>query len=461
MTGQKKKNAIFYAVAAIGSNTSWYMINNYLMLFYTDVVTLSASAISLIMLIARIWDAVNDPMMGMIIDRTESRWGKFRPYIVIGAPFLTVFNILTFTVFPLEGAAKVVVCLVCYVFAGMAYTALGTAINGICNRLSTDYQERMNYAAIGQTAIALGNVLLAAFTMTIILHFSAGEAADAHGYFMGALIMSLASLPLCLIGAWQCKEIKIDELPPEGNDGQKKSIKTSLKAMMKNKPLLITVWSVLTGAVAVAGRMSLLSYYLIYVAGSYKLIAPVFTVLSAFQMLGNVIVPFGTKKFGKRNFLIIMMLTEVAGLIVMYFGPAANTAFIFVMTAIIGTANAFYSINYGMIYDCVDYGDLKFGVRDEALSTTFLTLGVKIATAIVGAVSVILLASIGYQAGVEQTASVQNGINLIVNILPAVFLAISIVPLIWYKLDNKEMETIKTQLEARNRAAAEEEPSNM
>ncbi len=89
------KLMVAYSLGEIGCQMSWYMINNYLMLFYTDIVGLSATAISLIMLIARIWDAINDPMMGDIADRTNSRWGRFRPYLMFAPPVLAIFNILT------------------------------------------------------------------------------------------------------------------------------------------------------------------------------------------------------------------------------------------------------------------------------------------------------------------------------------------------------------------------------
>lgn len=456
-TGTDKRTAAFYALSMMGSNISWFMINNYLMLFYTDVVGLTASAISLILLLARVWDAVNDPMMGVIIDRTESRWGKFRPYIVIGAPFLAIFNVLTFTVFPLQGATKAIVCFICYIFAGMAYTMVGTAVNGIVNRLSKDSQVRMNLTSIGMVAQSVMNMLLSAGAMTIILKFSEGDAADAHGFFIGALIFSLISLPFTIIGGIGCKEIPSSEMQSVAeSDEPKRSLGESFRNILKNKPLLITVWSVITGALAVAGRMSLLSYYLIYVCGSYTLIAPAFTIMTGFQILGNAVVPWGTKKFGKRNFLIIMMVLQAASTIVLFFGPADNSAFVLGITALVGFANAFYIINYGMIFDCVDYGELHYGTREEALSTTFLTLGVKIATAIVGACGVLLLNAIGYVPNVDQTAAVQTGINFIVNIVPAILIVISIIPLIWYKLDNKAMEEIRVQLNEKRGGAAEQ-----
>ena len=115
--GQKEKTspklAFAYGTGEVAQQLSWYMINNYLTIFYTDVVGLTASAISFIMLIARVWDAINDPIMGNIADKTKTRWGKFRPYLMFAPPFLAIFNLLTFTVWPVQGTMKVILWLVC------------------------------------------------------------------------------------------------------------------------------------------------------------------------------------------------------------------------------------------------------------------------------------------------------------------------------------------------------------
>ena len=152
------KLAVCYSLGEVGCQMSWYMINSYLTLFYTDVVSLSAFAISLIMIIARVWDAINDPMMGNIADRTHTRWGKFRPYLFFAPPFLAIFNILTFTVFPVTGVLKVVLCLVCYIGAGMAYTACSIAYQALQNVCAIDSQVRMNLATargIGSSVIGI------------------------------------------------------------------------------------------------------------------------------------------------------------------------------------------------------------------------------------------------------------------------------------------------------------------
>ena len=157
MPTQEKTNPkllVSYSFGEIACQMSWYMINTYLMAFYTDVVTLSAGAISMIMLIARVWDTINDPMMGNIADHTKSRWGRFRPYMIFGAPVLAIFNILTFTVFPVTGWLKVVLALLTYVGAGMAYTACSIAYQALQNVIAIDSRVRMNWPPPAASALS-------------------------------------------------------------------------------------------------------------------------------------------------------------------------------------------------------------------------------------------------------------------------------------------------------------------
>ena len=191
-----------YALGEVGCQMSWYMINNYLNIFYTDVVGLTGAAISLIVLIARIWDAVNDPMMGQIADRTNTRWGRFRPYLMFAPPVLAVFNVLTFTVFPVTGTLKVVLCLICYVGAGMAYTACSIAYQALQNVIAIDSRVRQNLATARSVGASVIGIIMSMVAMPMILHFSntfaenGDKMADGHGYFIGTVILSLVIMQI-------------------------------------------------------------------------------------------------------------------------------------------------------------------------------------------------------------------------------------------------------------------------
>ena len=246
----------FYAMGEVGCQLSWYMINTYLTIFYTDIVGLSASAISLIFVVARIWDAINDPMMGAVCDKTKTRFGKFRPYVMFSPIFLAIFNILTFTVFPMQGVLKVLVCMLCYIGAGMAYTALCIPYQGLVNLIAKDSQVRMDYAScrgIGSGAISM---ILSAVAMPLILFFGRSEAPTAKGYFLTTVLFSILLIPCCLLCAWKCKEIAV---APEETSAKPMPIKEALPYIFKNKNIMITVFSTFAGAMGAMARMSMLA----------------------------------------------------------------------------------------------------------------------------------------------------------------------------------------------------------
>ncbi|MCD7866854.1 MAG: MFS transporter [Clostridiales bacterium] len=446
-----KSIGFFYSFGEIGSQLSWYMINTYLTVFYTDIVGLSASAISLIMLIARIWDAVNDPMMGVIADRTRTRWGKFRPYLMFASPFLAIFNLLTFTVFPVQGAAKVILCLVCYIGAGMAYTAICVTYGGLVNLIARDSQVRMNYTSCRAIGASVIKIILSAVVMPMILFFGNSDVATAKGYFWTTLVCSVVMLPCFWLCAWKCKETVVVEIPKEATQAKaKRSVLESMKLMCKNKMLLITVWCVFMGAVAIMSRMSMLTYYVIYVVGSYTMISPIFTTMTVTELIGCTLMPWGTKTFGKRNWLLLLNVVMVAGFIILFAAPVNNSVFLIVISAVIGFGNSSANVCTGMLSDCIEYGDWKYGIREEGLTYSYMSFGVKLATAVGGSVTVMLLALSGYVPNQEQTEAVKMGINAVVNLIPAACIVVSAIPLLWYKLDKKMMDKIRVELDARN-----------
>lgn len=450
---QEKTNkftAFCYSFGEVGSQLSWYMINSYLMLFYTDIVGLTAGAISLIMLIARVWDAINDPMMGVIADRTKTRWGKFRPYLMFAPPFLAVFNILTFTVFPVEGMAKFVLCLVCYIGAGMAYTAICVTYGGLVNLIARDSQVRMNYTSARAVGASVIKIILSAVAMPMILFLGKSDAPNATGFFWTTVICSAVMLPCFWLCAWRCKETVVVGSVEHMQQASKEPVLQSLKKMCKNKMLLITVFNVFCGAIAIMSRMSMLTYYVIYVVGSPIMIAPIFTTMTITELIGSAALPMGTKKFGKRNWLLILNVIMVAGFVIMFAVPSNNSAFLIAISAIIGFGNSAANVSTGMLSDCIEYGDWKYGIRQEGLTYSYMSFGVKLATAVGGSVTVLLLAASGFVPNAEQTEAAKMGINAVVNLAPAAVIIISMIPLFWYKLDKKMMDKIRVELDERN-----------
>ncbi len=444
------KVAFGYGMGEVASQMSWYMINTYLTIFYTDVVGLTASAISFIMLVARVWDAMNDPIMGNIVDNTNSKWGRFKPYLMFAPPFLAIFNILTFTVWPVEGTMKVVLCLVAYVGAGMAYTVVNTAHIALINVLAKDSDVRTNLGTARGIGGAVISIILSAVVMPMILFFGNSDVATAEGYFKTVVVLSIILIPCFLIEAYLCKETYTEQIYKVKNENTEKvTFATSFKLLLKNDQMFILVINTFLGAFSIIARMSLLAYYIIYVIGDYTIIATVYTTITVAQLVGTVLVPFGCKFFGKRNYMIILNVIMAVSFIAIYFlGDTSNTMLLG-LSFICGFTGSAGTITNGMVPDCIDYGAWKLGTHQAGLAASFLSLSVKLATALIGVIGVWALAAVGYVPNAEQTDSAKNGINMVVNILPAITVAISIIPICFYKLDAKRVAEIRQELEAR------------
>ncbi len=453
-TNKKEKTspslAIGYGLGEAANQMSWYMINNYLTLFYTDVVGLAGTSISLIMLIARVWDAINDPMMGSIADKTNTRWGKFRPYLMFAPPFLAIFNILTFTVFPVTGALKVFLCLICYIGAGMLYTIIGTAQGALVNVIAIDSQVRMNLSTARGIGSAIISFVLSVVAMPMILMFGNAEVATAKGFFWTTVVLSATSIPMFLAEAFLCKEKYTAKLhSTDAVQAEKKNFITQLRELIKNDQLTAIVISTLFGSICVTARMSLLSYYLIYVVGSYQLISVVFGVMTAAQFVGTLCIPTMTKLMGKKKYMLFLTWIMIGGFVLIYLFGAKSTVLLLVASFICGLTNSAGALSYGFVSDSIEYGTWKTGQRQEGLAASFLSLAVKCSQAVCGVFGILLITAFGYVAGVEQTEAAKNGINFVVNIIPVFCGLLSILPLHWYKLTESRVAEIRAELEKR------------
>lgn len=439
-----------YGLGEVGSQMIWYMVSSYLMLFYTDVLTLSAGAIAMIMLVARIWDAINDPMMGAIADRTNTRWGKFRPYIMFGTPVLAIFNLLTFTVFPVHGVAKVALALVFYIGAGMAYTAVSVTYASLVNVITKKSQEKQDLSAARTFGSSIAQLVLSIAVMPLILKLGHSEVATGQGYFRTVLLFSILAVPCLWITAALCKETYGKELH---QNHEKKSLVKSLVNVFRNSQMVLAMMVCFMVTTAIMGRITLLSYYVIYVMGSYALVGAVMGVMCVGAIVFSLLIPVFTRLMGKRNWLICICVIMIAGMIGTYLVNPTNVPLILVLSFMVGVGNSGQGVIFGMFSDCIDYSDYKYGIREEGLAFSFITFAVKLAGALVGAVGVVLLVKFGYVAGAEQTEAAKAGINLVVNIIPAVCAIVGLVPLFFYKLSNRKMVEISQELEKRNSAA--------
>ena len=292
---------IGYSFGEIGSQCSWTLISSYLTVYYTDVVGLTPVIISAIMLIARIWDAINDPMFGAIAEKTKSKWGRFRPYILWGAPILALFNCLTFLNLDIPNGWKAIWCGFTYIGCGMAYTAVNISTQCVANVMTASNEERVSLNAFKGIGSGLIQMVISAVTMPMILKFGNGSAASGRGYFMAALVFSIVCIPCFWVCFASTKEII------GANESDKKSIGQTMKELgysfkytLSDRNALFLILAMFTFLTGLFGRIGIMAYYFIYIMKNPALIAGFATAMSAGMLVVNFYVPFLLNRISKK-----------------------------------------------------------------------------------------------------------------------------------------------------------------
>lgn len=448
-----KLAVICYGFGDLASQFVWTFVGSYLTIYYTDIVGLAPAIVSVIMMGARIWDAINDPMMGAIAERTRSKFGRFRPYIAFGCPFLAIFAVLTFTN-PFGGgsAAGAIWAAVTYIIAGMLHTLVNIPYAALSGVMTEDANQRNKINTSRNIGMNLGLVIVNALSAGLALRFSSegAEVANGHGYMMTALIYAIISIPLFLIVFATAKE-KVQ--PMHGT--QAFSFKDTVNNLVRNKYLMIITLIMLLQMTAFMGRIAVTSYYVIYCLGSFTMIALIMTIPSLGGIIGSFFVPFFAKRFGKRAVLMGSMLIQAVGLLVIYFAPFDNITMVLVGCWIFGLFNVGFPMTLSMVADSVDYMELKTGIRTDGTAYATYGLATKVGNAIGGSIGVLLLAAFGYVANAEQTVEAMNGINIVVNLIPAILFILGAAACLLWDMSDKDADEIREKLKAKNNQTQE------
>lgn len=443
-----KAAVICYSFGDLASQFVWTFVGSYLTIFYTDIVGLAPIVVSAIMLISRIWDAVNDPMMGAICERTRSRWGRFRPWIAFGCPFLVIFSVLTFTN-PFSGSstAGVLWAAITYIVASMLYTLVNIPYSSLSGVMTEDSQQRNTINTSRNIGMNLGMIIVNGCSAGLALKFSGAGAsvATGHGYMMTAVVYGVISIPLFLIVFFTSRE----HVKPMAGAQAKFSVKDTIGNLVKNKYLMIVTLIMLIQMTAFMGRIAVTAYYVIYCLGSFTMIALIMTIPSIGAVIGSFFVPFFAKKIGKRNVLMISMLIQAVGLFIMFMAPFDNMKMVIAGDCIFGLFNVGFPMTLSMVADSVDYMELKTGIRTDGTAYATYGLATKIGNAIGASVGVLLLSAFGYVANQQQTPEAMTGINVVVNLIPAILFVVAAVCCLLWRMSDKDADEIREQIRQR------------
>ncbi|MGN0401459.1 MAG: MFS transporter [Acetatifactor sp.] len=445
---------IFYSCGDLASQFVWTFIGSYLTVFYTDIVGLAPAVAAAIMMIARVWDAVNDPMMGAIAERTRSKLGRFRPYILFGSPLLAIFSVLCFT-HPFAGSstAGVIYAAVTYIITGMLYTLVNIPYGALAAVMTEDAEQRNKINASRNVGMNVGILIVNGITANIMLFFSGkgAEVANGNGYFMTALVYAIISIPCFLAVFFTSKE----QVIPEGAK-EKFSLKATITGLVTNKNLMILLVIMILQMAAWMGRIGVVIYYIMYCLGSFTLIPVIMLAPSVCGIVSSLLVPKVMSKFGKRTTLQIAVTCQGIALLAMYFTSFDNLTLIIIESGLVGFFNVSFPCSLSLLGDAIDYNEYKTGVRNDGIAYATYGLAQKLGNAIGASVGVLLLAAFGYVANAQQTPETLHGINMVVNLMPAIIFFLTAIFAFTWRLKDSEADEVRAKLhERKNKENAE------
>lgn len=393
-----------YGSGAAGGNVVSTLLASYLLSYYTDTALIGAAAIGTMFILSRLLDGVTDLVMGGVIDRTKTKLGKARPWLLLSAP-LTVIGLILILNVPngWSEAMKLVYAYLTYIFLNcIVYTIFGISHTALLSRMTRDVNERNTTSVVSSICNNLSGLVIGTAITYLQLHFGWTVTSVLFGIIAGGLILIPGIVIKENIGMSEDNHQLTKVLP----------MKEQLPAVLKNKyfylSLLIGALTLLMNANAIASQI----YYCNIVLGE-----PAFMMhLMSFGQLPGIIVlffmPWFSRKFSKRNFMLLGAFTLIVGFVILGFAGTSHSLLLLgTILRSIGVGPMFAGI-YALVADACDYGEWKTGIRSEGLISSSQSIGSKIGIGFGSALTSWILASIHYDpTATVQTQEVINGIR--------------------------------------------------
>ena len=436
------KEKIGYGVGDTASHFVWDMVGFWILIFYTDTFGISAAAAGTIMLIARFWDMISDPIMGVIADRTNTRWGKFRPYILWMALPYSILAIMTFTTPDLGSTGKIIYAGTTYLLLMTVFTAINLPYSSLGAVMTADSSERTELNSYRFVFAFIGQLIVSGTALTLARYFGKGN--DASGYQITIILFSIISFALFMVTFYTTKE---RVTPPKE---QKESLKEDFRNLLKNRPWLILFFVGIISFIMFALQNLSIAYYFKYYIGNEENVQ-LFNVVGTIALI--VTIPFSkslAKRFGNRNVFLASSL--ISGLLFMLLFIPGEKDLVTIYTLNILAKMAYapaVPLLWTMLADSADYSEWKTGRRSTGLVFSAATFAQKAGWGIGGALAGWLLALFNFTPNVEQSETAITGIKLMISVVPGILYMSCAIFLFFYPINKKIALQMQEDLENR------------
>jgi GPH family glycoside/pentoside/hexuronide:cation symporter len=458
-----------YGLGDTASNILYQAWSFFLAKFYTDVFGIPAKHAATMFLVTRIWDTINDPLMGMLADRTNTRWGKFRPYLLwVGVPY--GFLIYAMFVTPdWSQNAKIIYAYATYVLATMAYTAINIPYSSMMAVMTPDPKERTTLSQYRFFLAFVGMMLITTFMQPLVKFFGANPSYPGYNETLGYSQIVGYKTTMAVFGAIAVVLLVITFLttrervqPPKG---QKSTFGQDLRDVSRNVPWIVLFIACVFWLTHNMIRNGSIAYYFDYVGAGNKTLFSLgtdafhldFDLTTTFLTIGTVGMMAGVfistplkKRFGKKPLSIFLALAAAVLGGIFYVLPRDNFVvlgiFNFLWSIVAGATPVFL---FAMFADAADFHEWKFSRRATGLVIAGIMFAIKLGVAIGGFLQLRLLDVFGYEANVAQTPEALMGIKLLFSVIPAAFILICGILLCFYPVSEKLLATIEVDLRQR------------
>jgi len=436
------KEKIGYSLGDTASHFVWDMVGFWLLFFYTDVYGISAVAAGTIMLIARFWDMAIDPVIGVISDRTNTRWGKFRPYILFGAIPYAVLAVLTFTTPDFGGTGKIIYAGATYILLMTAYAAINLPYSALGAVMTDDTYERAGLNTYRFIAGFTGQFIVTGLALTLAEFFGGGD--KARGFQYTVFLFAGLSLIFFFITFKMTRE-RVH--PPKE---QVNSLKEDVWNLFKNKAWIILALVGIISFIMFAMQNAAIAYYFKYYLGRENNVQ-LFNVIGTVALI--VALPLSkplAKRFGNKNVFIGSSIISGLFFMLIYLPGVTDLTTIYVFNIIAKMAYApAVPLLWTMIADSADYGEWTTGRRATGLYFSAAVFAQKAGWGIGAAIAGWILAASSFVPNVVQNDSAITGIKLLVSVIPGVLYMSCALFMVFYKIDTNTTTLMKKELDAR------------
>ena len=436
------KTRIGYGIGDIAICLYWSGVGLYLLYFYTDVVGISGSLAGLIYFIGMAWDAATDPFMGYMAERTRTKWGVYRPYLLFGNIPLALSFVLLFWVPPLEGSSLFFFLLFANLLHRTCFTLVSVPFSSLTPRITSDSQERTNLTGFRMLGAQTGTNLMALLAFPII--FWVGGDDESMGFIVLASIAGITAILIHSITFITVKE-------PDNDQGIERvggSLADAARAIGKNKPFWLVFSATLIVGITTIFFGNNLIYYTKYALDLHEHQGTILFTSGIVAFLSIPIWWIISNRLGKKITWLISSTITLSSLILFYFYDIKTLNELLFLVAFIGFGSGAGGILFwSMLPDTIEYGEVHTGVRSESSLYGFMTFAQKGSIAIAVLILGWVLDAIGYQANQAMSVTTIDNMKIIMTLIPILGISCSLIIIYFYPIDSKMHKDLLRQLQ--------------